>query len=110
MPKIAVSLGIAQKKFEECLASGKYANKVKADYQDGVTAGVNGTPANFLLLKKPLSEKNREKIAALYAPFRDENGELPISFSKDGKIIGLLGAMPLLYMTGTIDLALEDQK
>lgn len=44
LPVIAKGLGLDQKKFEDCLASGRMAPKVTADSNDGVTAGAQGTP------------------------------------------------------------------
>jgi protein-disulfide isomerase/copper chaperone CopZ len=41
-------LGLNSSKFNDCLDSGKYAQKVQADYQEGVQKGVNGTPATFV--------------------------------------------------------------
>jgi len=35
-------------KFNNCLDSGKYAQKVQADYQEGNQKGVDGTPATFV--------------------------------------------------------------
>lgn len=34
--------------FATCLFSGKYASEVQQDYQDGITAGVRGTPTFFI--------------------------------------------------------------
>jgi len=34
--------------FNACLESGKYVSKVEADYQQGIKAGVRGTPGNFM--------------------------------------------------------------
>jgi len=44
----AKELGLNTKKFNDCLDSGKYAQKVQADYQEGLQKGVNGTPATFV--------------------------------------------------------------
>lgn len=41
-----VGLNISQ--FDECLDSGKYKAKVNIDYQQGIGAGVNGTPGNII--------------------------------------------------------------
>ena len=48
LPQIAKDLGLGQKAFEDCLNSGKYAEKVERQYQEGVKLGVNGTPGSFV--------------------------------------------------------------
>ena len=40
-----------EKKFQECLDSGKYATKVQSDETDGTAAGVSGTPTTFIVKK-----------------------------------------------------------
>jgi len=44
----AKSLGLDGKKFDPCLASGKYADAVQASLKAGMDAGVRGTPAFFI--------------------------------------------------------------
>jgi protein-disulfide isomerase len=44
----AARLGVDQKKFDGCLDSGKYTEKVQEDLRDGARAGVTGTPALFV--------------------------------------------------------------
>lgn len=44
----AVELKLNAKKFNDCLDSDKYAQKVQADFQEGAQTGVNGTPATFI--------------------------------------------------------------
>lgn len=44
----ASSLELDTATFDECLDSGKYAAEVEKDVQDGVAAGVRGTPAFFI--------------------------------------------------------------
>lgn len=44
----AKDLGLNSGKFNECLDSGKYAQKVQADFREGTEKGVNGTPATFI--------------------------------------------------------------
>ena len=44
LPKIAEFAGIDVNNFNECLSSGRYAQKVENDFQDGLQAGVEGTP------------------------------------------------------------------
>ncbi len=41
-------LGLNSASFDSCLDSGKYASRVDEDFNEGVTLGVNGTPATFI--------------------------------------------------------------
>ncbi len=45
---VAGKLGLKQGDFDKCLDGKKYAGKVDAQYQEGVAAGVQGTPGSFL--------------------------------------------------------------
>ena len=51
LPKIAEFIGLDTTKFNECLASGRFKAKVQDDIDDGVKAGVTGTPSSFILVK-----------------------------------------------------------
>lgn len=51
LPAIAEYVGLDKTAFEECLASGKYAEVVKKDYQDGIKSGVRGTPNTVIIAK-----------------------------------------------------------
>lgn len=58
LPKIAEEVGIDRKKFEACLNSGKYAQKVQDQANGGLAAGVQGTPHSIIVVgdeKIPLS-------------------------------------------------------
>jgi protein-disulfide isomerase len=44
----AQQLSLDVESFETCLASGKYEEEVRKDLQDGINAGVTGTPAFFI--------------------------------------------------------------
>lgn len=44
----AATLGLDQAAFNQCLDSGKYDAEVNKDYNDGVAAGVSGTPTTFI--------------------------------------------------------------
>jgi protein-disulfide isomerase len=46
--QIASSIGLNMNKFNSCLDSGKYTDKVNEDYQEGIANGVTGTPATFV--------------------------------------------------------------
>lgn len=51
LPKIAQSIGLDVIAFNTCLKSGKYAEKVQTSLDEGVRAGVRGTPKSFILVK-----------------------------------------------------------
>jgi len=65
----AVKLGQNSKKFNDCLDSGKYGEKISKDYNEGVQKGVEGTPATFIngeLISGAVPyETLKEKIDAL---------------------------------------------
>ena len=44
----AKDLGLKTTQFNDCLDSGKYADKVSQEEQEGQAAGVQGTPATFI--------------------------------------------------------------
>ncbi len=44
----ARSLGLDEKSFSSCLASGKFKAQIEQDVQDGTRAGVSGTPGFFI--------------------------------------------------------------
>ena len=46
---LAEELGLDRAAFEECLDSGKMQARVAEDYEDGVAAGVTGTPGNIIV-------------------------------------------------------------
>ena len=46
---ISKTIGLNVRNFNTCLASGKFKNKIQADIDDGIKAGVNGTPSSFIL-------------------------------------------------------------
>jgi protein-disulfide isomerase len=48
LKKAAADLGLDTARFNECLDSGKKAEIVKKDLEDGTKAGVTGTPAFFI--------------------------------------------------------------
>lgn len=52
MKNTASEIGLDAGAFANCLESEKYADKVEDHYQTGITAGVTGTPGNFVINKK----------------------------------------------------------
>jgi len=52
LPDIAEYIGLDKDSFEECLSSGRMADKVEAQFQSGVEAGVRGTPFSVVITNK----------------------------------------------------------
>ncbi len=48
LKEYAQDLGLDMEEFNDCLDSGKFADEVNADLEDGADAGVSGTPAFFI--------------------------------------------------------------
>ncbi len=46
--ELASQIGLNSSQFESCISSRKYKDKVEADYQEGIAAGVRGTPGGFI--------------------------------------------------------------
>lgn len=49
LPKIAEYVGLNVVSFNECLSSGRFQEKVDAQYLDGINAGVTGTPYSIII-------------------------------------------------------------
>jgi protein-disulfide isomerase len=45
---MARNANLDEKQFESCLSGGKYRAQVERDLQDGIRAGVMGTPGIFI--------------------------------------------------------------
>lgn len=54
LSKIAEYLGLNVASFNTCLSSGKFKDKIQEDINDGIKAGVSGTPSSFILVKGKL--------------------------------------------------------
>jgi protein-disulfide isomerase len=48
LSELARGLKLDEKQFESCLSSGKHRSEVEKDLQDGIRAGVMGTPGIFV--------------------------------------------------------------
>ncbi len=46
---LAGELGLDTAQFKSCVDTRKYKDEVEKDYQDGIAAGVTGTPGNFIV-------------------------------------------------------------
>lgn len=104
LPNIAKFAGLNVDEFNNCLSTGKFKEKVDADFLDGVNIGISGTPTSIIVLEKAFPATIKEKIMQIYEPYKDQNGEYPIRLSNDSKMIVLGGAMPLETVKATIDL------
>src|SRR3989344_5184007 len=55
LPRIAGYVGLDREVFEECLASGKFADHIEKDLQDAVSSGGSGTP--YMVIIAPNNKK-----------------------------------------------------
>lgn len=69
LPKIATFVGLDEAKFKDCLASGKYADKVNKEIAEAQEIGAQGTPYSVLIF-----DGQKYEIGG-FVPF-DENSEL----------------------------------
>ena len=49
LSNFATYSGLDVTKFNDCLSSGKFKDKVEKSYLDGINAGVSGTPSSFII-------------------------------------------------------------
>jgi protein-disulfide isomerase len=75
--EFARSLGLNVASFDSCVSSAKYKKQIERDIQDGIRAGVTGTPGIFingLLISGAQPEAVFEKaIAAELASYKDKH-------------------------------------
>ncbi len=68
LPEIAVKVGLDKAKFQECLDSGKYAAKIKEEYDEALKAGAKGTPYTIIKFEKefiPLLDSQGQGVGAI---------------------------------------------
>jgi len=87
LKKWAKEIGLSSK-FDTCLDSGKYADEVKNDYEEGQKYGISGTPG-FIIFSEDGDSNDMKAIAAKYP-----RNMIPIK-TNDGNV-GLIvsGALP----------------
>lgn len=49
LPKIAEFVGLNVTDFNDCLSSGKFKDKVEAQYLEGINIGIQGTPSSIVI-------------------------------------------------------------
>ena len=107
---VAGQIGLDIAKFKTCLDSGKYAEKVKSDYDDGVKAGVNGTPHSVFLLSDKVTTATEKRLGEIN---QDILRQLPpgssnlITIDSGKQKVGVSGAFQLPMMKEIIDLLLK---
>jgi protein-disulfide isomerase len=52
LPVVAGKVGLDVVKFNACLSSGKYADRIQRDFEDGAAVGVRGTPYSIIWNRK----------------------------------------------------------
>ncbi len=68
LPEIAVKVGLDKTKFQTCLDSGKYAAKIKEEYEASLKAGAKGTPYTVIKFEKefiPLLDNQGQGVGAI---------------------------------------------
>ena len=64
LPEIAQKMGLERESFQECLDSGRHAQKIADDYNNAVESGGRGTPFSIII-----SENGRKTIIPGSLPF-----------------------------------------
>lgn len=109
---ISKQIGLKVKAFDACVASGKFKDKVQADIDDGVKAGVNGTPSSFIVKNGKVVdviggalpyEKVMEQIASALAEEAKAGSSEIKPVSPDDHIIGDINAKIIVVEYSDLD-------
>ncbi len=110
LSEIATQIGLDGGQIQNCIDSGKFAGKIQADYDDGLKAGVNGTPNTVLTLKKniaPSAEKRLREINQTILRQLQPGSPSPITIDAGKRKVGVSGAFQLNMMKEMIDILLK---
>ncbi|MES2436717.1 MAG: thioredoxin domain-containing protein [Patescibacteria group bacterium] len=110
LPVLAESIGIDKAKFSTCLTSGKYATKVKQQYDEAVSAGAVGTPHTVIISEAPLNRATIDFIEQTNLQIltrQGTGGMAPFSVSNDGTKLIVSGAMQATVMDQIIQLIIQ---
>lgn len=110
LPELAKQNGLDVTKFQACLDSGKYKDKVEAMYQSGITAGVSSTPNTIIISKTPISKAAADFITGTNAEIAKQANQDVMLISKDSTKVILLGALPYDLVDQVIAKIAVDQK
>ncbi len=104
---VSARIGLNQNKFNACLTSGKYKARVESEYQEGVKAGINGTPWSIIVGKNGAFEiiegayptaSVQQKIDKVLATTTPGTTPLPVPTLRDGDyILGNKDADVIIY-------------
>lgn len=109
---IAKQIGLNVKKFNACVESGKFKDKVQADIDDGVRAGVNGTPSSFIVKDGKVVdiiggaqpfEKVMEQVTAASADSKELPDVQIRPVSTDDHILGDINARIIIVEYSDLD-------
>jgi protein-disulfide isomerase len=64
LKEYATQLGLDRAKFDAALDSGRFAERVQQDIQDGMKLGIDSTPTVFINGRKMQDQKNHDSIKA----------------------------------------------
>lgn len=96
LPKIAGDIGLNVTAFNQCLTSGRTAEKVQSNYEQAVKAGARGTPTTILILKDPAKQSTLNFIDNAITELGIPGEILKISEDKTKIFVG--GALPYEFM------------
>lgn len=109
---IAKQIGLNVKTFDACVASGKFKEKVQMDIDDGVKAGVNGTPSSFILKDGKVVDKigGAQPFEKIMAQINDaiKNEKTPLTteirpITSDDHIVGNINAKIIIVEYSDLD-------
>lgn len=110
LPVAAGDIKLNVTQFQTCLDSGKFVARVKADYDDGLKAGVNGTPHSVLILKTDVTAAAETHLAEINQQILLQ---LPpgtpnvITVEAARRKVGISGAFQYAMMKEILDLLLS---
>lgn len=99
----AVELGLNKTRFEECLASGRFVDKVNEDAAEAASSGGTGTPYIVFVSQKKISKATKALLDSMIPTVGPDTFVL----SKDGYRISMSGALPYEMVQQVIDSLLK---
>ena len=105
LPKIAAFAKLNAAEFQTCYDSGRYKDKVQADYDDATqNAGGQGTPHIIFIFKNGMPQGVKDFVGAVNLQFRKDGQPDAFLLADDGKSMAMIGALPLEMVEQVIEL------